>query len=122
VSLISPCMAQLVLPTHPGFKDALSATLMSLVMALLCWHAPQMAASMIGGVAVLTGQAPLRTLPTAGGVSPPPPRPPPPRPTGPTHLTVEGRHHARNPHHRDDGPRTLVRPDDPPGSLCWCSL
>jgi len=69
VSLISPCMAQLVLPTHPGFKDALSATLMSLVMALLCWHAPQMAASMIGGVAVLTGQAAVRTLHTAVDVA-----------------------------------------------------
>jgi type IV secretion system protein TrbL len=65
VSLISPVMAHLLLPPHPGFKEALSATVMSLIMALLTWHAPHMAASMVGGAAILTGQATVRTVQTA---------------------------------------------------------
>src|SRR6266571_3267754 len=69
VSLISPLMAQILLPTHPSFKEALSAAVMAMIMAFLCWHAPHMAASMVGGVAVLTGQAAVRTVQTAVNVA-----------------------------------------------------
>src|SRR2546422_7485623 len=65
VSLISPFMQQMLLPTQPTVKQALSAAVMSLVCAFLAWHAPHMAASMVGGVAVLTGQAAVRTVQTA---------------------------------------------------------
>ncbi len=69
VSLISPFMQQMLLPTQPTVKQALSAAVMSLVCAFLAWHAPHMAASMVGGVAVLTGQAAVRTVQTAVNVA-----------------------------------------------------
>jgi type IV secretion system protein TrbL len=65
VSLISPVMTQLLLPSQPTLKDAFGAAVISGMCALLAWHAPHMAASMVGGVAILTGQATVRTVQTA---------------------------------------------------------
>jgi len=65
VSLISPVMTHLLLPAQPTLKDAFGAAIISGMCALLAWHAPHMAASMVGGVAILTGQATVRTVQTA---------------------------------------------------------
>src|SRR6266571_3484198 len=65
VSLITPVMTQLLLPSQPTLKDAFGAAIIAGMCALLAWHAPHMAASMVGGVAILTGQATIRTVQTA---------------------------------------------------------
>ena len=65
VSLISPFMLHIMVPTHPTFQQAMTAAVVSVMMAFLAWHAPHMAASMVGGVAILTGQAAVRTVQTA---------------------------------------------------------
>jgi len=69
VSLISPVITAMALPPHPTLQNALSAAGMALAMAFLCWHAPALAASLANGVAILTGQAALRTITTVLSVA-----------------------------------------------------